>query len=185
MVVFAIPLRARATSKDWNKCEERLTQTVRSIFNQTCGDFKCIIACNELPQLNCKYDERLEFIPLEMPIPQNWIEMARDKFWKLTVIAVRIRQMLEQQAEPEKGIYVMPVDADDLLNCKIAEYCKAHPDENGLVSDSGYVWKRGGGWRTLLQKVPQAARVLRELQYYKNVQGRLARSVPRPCCAVP
>ena len=24
MVVFAIPLRARATSKDWNKCEERL-----------------------------------------------------------------------------------------------------------------------------------------------------------------
>lgn len=145
MVVFAIPLRAKATSKDWNKCEERLTQTVRSIFNQTCGDFKCIIACNELPQLNCKYDERLEFIPLEMPIPHSWIEMARDKFWKLTVIAVRIRQILEQQAEPEKGIYVMPVDADDLLNCKIAEYCKAHPDENGLVSDSGYVWKRGGG----------------------------------------
>lgn len=54
--------------------------------------------------------------------------MARDKNWKLTVIAVRIREILETEEHPEKGIYVMPVDGDDLVNCKIAEYCCKHPN---------------------------------------------------------
>lgn len=143
MIVFAIPLRAKETSKDWNGCVERFNQTLQSIFNQTSGAFRCIVACNEIPPLSHEYDERLEFITLDIPTPTEWVEMSRDKFWKLTMIAVRIREILEEQPHPEKGIYVMPVDADDLLSCKIAEYCEQHPDENGLVSNSGYVWQTG------------------------------------------
>lgn len=103
MIVFAIPLRAKETSSNWNMCVARLNQTIRSIFNQTCDEFKCLIACNEAPQLDREYDERLEFIPLELSIPNGWLEMSRDKFWKLTVIAVRIRQLLEQQKNPDEG----------------------------------------------------------------------------------
>ena len=103
MIVFAIPLRAKETSSNWNMCVARLNQTIRSIFNQTCDEFKCLIACNEAPQLDREYDERLEFIPLELSIPNGWLEMSRDKFWKLTVIAVRIRQLLEQQKIPMRG----------------------------------------------------------------------------------
>ena len=142
MIIFAIPLRAKETSKDWLKCEKRFWDTIRSIFNQQGGNFRCIVACNDIPEeMGVKYDERLEFIKLDMPIPHEWIEMARDKFWKLTIIAVRIREILEAQEHPEKGIYVMPIDADDFLNCRIAEYCEKHPDEYGFASESGYVWQ--------------------------------------------
>ena len=140
MIIFAIPLRAKETAKDWNGCVKRFNQTLNSIFNQTSSSFRCIVACNEIPPLSREYDERLEFITLDMPIPKEWVEMARDKFWKLTVIAARIREILEKSPNPEEGIYVMPVDGDDLLNCHIAEYCEQYPNENGLVSKSGYVW---------------------------------------------
>lgn len=80
---------------------------------------------------------------LDIPVPEKWIEMARDKLWKLTMIVVRIREILENMPEPERGVYVMPVDADDLLNCRIAEYCEKHPSENGFVSKDGYVWENG------------------------------------------
>lgn len=143
MVVFAIPLRAKETSKDWDGCVRRFNHTLASLFNQTNRSFRCIVACNQIPPLDREYDDRLEFIPLDIPVPTEWVEMARDKFFKLTVIAVRIREILEEQPIPEQGIYVMPVDADDLLNCRIAEYCEQHPNENGLVSKDGYVWQEG------------------------------------------
>lgn len=152
MIVFAIPLRARDTSKDWEGVVRRFNQTLKSIFNQTSGAFKCIVACNEIPPLDREYDRRLEFIALDIPIPKEWVEMARDKFWKLTMIAVRIREILEEQPNPEQGIYVMPVDADDLLNCRIAEYCEQHPNENGLVSHDGYAWQSGDKF---FRKYPQ------------------------------
>lgn len=177
MIEFAIPLRAKETSSNWNMCVARLNQTIRSIFNQTCDEFKCLIACNEAPQLDREYDERLEFIPLELSIPNGWLEMSRDKFWKLTVIAVRIRQLLEQQKNPDEGIYVMPVDADDLLNCNIAEYCKEHPKENGLVSDSGYVWQVG---KRFLRKYPQMYEYCGSCNIIKMYRDDLPDKCPAP-----
>lgn len=141
MIIFAIPLKAKKASKDWETCEKRFWETIQSIFNQK-GEFKVIVACNDIPNnIDIEYDDRLEFIQVNTPIPQRWIEMARDKFWKLTVIAVRIREILELQEKPEQGIYVMPVDGDDLLNCNIAEWCSKYPHENGFVSEEGYVWE--------------------------------------------
>jgi len=147
MIIFAIPLRAKETAKNWMRVEKRFWNTIRSIFNQVGEAYRVIVACNEIPEMPemmrriC--DDRLEFIELDMPIPTEWIEMARDKFWKLLEIAVRIREILKVQEHPEKGIYVMPVDADDLLNCKIAQWCERYPDENGFVSNEGYVWENG------------------------------------------
>lgn len=144
MIIFAIPLRARETANDWNGVLCRFQRTIKSIFNQTNPEFRCIVACNQVPKMDAEYDERLEFIALpDMPIPQTWLEMARDKFWKLTMIAIRIHEILEEQESPESGIYVMPVDADDLLSCRIAQHCVAFPNEHGFVSRDGYVWNCG------------------------------------------
>ena len=154
MIIFVIPLRAKETSKNWEKCEKRFWDTVKSIFNQSSEEFRCIVACNDIPTKQKEtYDDRLEFIKLNTPIPQKWIEMARDKNWKLTVIAVRIREILEKQDHPEKGIYVMPVDGDDLVNCKIAEYCCKHPNENGFISKDGYVWIEGNHYLRVYPKM--------------------------------
>lgn len=143
MIIFAIPFRAKETTKDWKGCVKRLNNTIKSIFNQTDDDFKVIVACNDIPKLEKKYDNRLEFIRTEIAIPHSWVEMARDKFYKLTVIAVRIREILLKQDNPNNGIYVMPVDADDLLNCNIAKYVKDNPNEHGFVSKDGYIYCKG------------------------------------------
>lgn len=144
MIIFALPLRSKESSKNWDVVLHNFHRTIRSIFNQTDPDFRCIVACNQKPEMDREYDERLEFLELPyMPVPGSWLEMARDKFWKLTMITVRAREILEQQEHPEKGIYIMPVDADDLLHRRIAEYCRKFPNEHGFVSKDGYVWNNG------------------------------------------
>lgn len=144
MVIFAIPLRSEESANNWDVVLSHFHRTVRSVFNQTDPDFRCIVACNKKPEMDREYDERLEFLELSyMPVPTCWLEMARDRLWKLLMITVRARAILEQQENPENGIYVMPVDADDLVSRRIAEYCKRYPNEHGLVSNYGYIWQSG------------------------------------------
>ena len=71
----------------------------------------------------------------------------------------------------------MPVDADDLLNCKIAEYCKEHPKENGLVSDSGYVWQVG---KRFLRKYPQMYEYCGSCNIIKMYRDDLPDKCPAP-----
>ncbi len=149
MIIFAIPLRSKASSQNWESVVLRFNATLESIFHQTNPNFKCIVACNNIPELTHAYDDRLEFIQLDIPTPTDWIQMSRDKFWKLTAISVRIRAILASLPNPENGIYVMPVDADDLLNRNIAQWCADHPNVHGAVSCDGYVWKEGSHWMTI------------------------------------
>ncbi len=48
-----------------------------------------------------------------------------------------------QTEDPENGIYVMPIDADDLFSCRISEYVNKHKGAHGFVSDYGYVYHKG------------------------------------------
>lgn len=71
----------------------------------------------------------------------------------------------------------MPVDADDLLNCNNAEYCKEHPKENGLVSDSGYVWQVG---KRFLRKYPQMYEYCGSCNIIKMYRDDLPDKCPAP-----
>ena len=123
------------------------------------------------------YDDRLEIIKAELAIPGEWVEMARDKFWKLTIAAVRIHKILMEQPEPEKGIYVMPVDGDDLLNCEIARWCAEHPDANGAVSKDGYVWEEGSA---ILRKYPEMHTFCGSCNIIKMYPEDLPEAMPFP-----
>lgn len=141
MVCFVVPLRSKGSTKNWEKVVKDFNRTIKSIFNQkSSSEFKCIVVCNEIPELYASYDERLEFIQINNPIPREWIEMARDQLWRKMIGAIRVRELLMQMDNPQNGIYVMVVDADDMVNCKIAEWCEKNPDEYGGVSAKGYVW---------------------------------------------
>ena len=152
MIVFAIPLRAKATTNNWDNCVLDFSNTIRSIFNQTCDEFRVIVACHDVPALSEAYDERLEFIPVTTPIPSCHIEYCRDKFWKLSVIGDRIRRLILENGW-SGGVYVMPVDADDLLNRHIAAWCVDHPDEFGAVSRDGYVWNKNKRFLTIYKQM--------------------------------
>lgn len=140
MIVFVIPLKAKAASSDWDGCVSRLKQTVRSCINQTNPNFRVLISCDEKIDIGIS-DDRIEFIVSNnIPLPKSWEEKVRNKSWKQLVAAVRVREILMQQKHPENGIYVMPVDADDLVSSRLAQFAEDHPDENGFVSEYGYVW---------------------------------------------
>lgn len=143
MIIFVIPLKARGASSDWEGCVARFMQTVQSCYRQTNPNFRILISCDEKVDLGFE-DERIEFLVSDdIPLPRSWEEKVRNKSWKQLVAAVRIKEILQEQKHPEKGIYVMPVDADDLVSFRLVQFAEDHPNENGFVSKYGYVWHQG------------------------------------------
>lgn len=143
MIIFVIPLKAEATSSNWANCVERLKQTVFSCINQTNPNFRVLIFCDQKIDLGID-DDRCEFlVSNDIPLPMSWEEKVRNKSWKQLVAAVRIREILFEQDHPENGIYVMPVDADDLVSSRLAQFAEEHQNESGFVSEYGYVWHEG------------------------------------------
>ncbi len=140
MIIFAIPLRSKKTCKNWDKVISKFENTLDSIFNQTDPDFYVIVASNQIVKTKYDNDPRLEFIVCDISVPVSWIEMARDKFYKLTLIAYRTREILLNSDSPEEGIYVMPIDADDLVSNKICKYINTHNKADVYISKMGYVY---------------------------------------------
>ena len=138
MIFFGITLRAKAASKNWETVCACFNRTLRSVFRQTVPDFKVFVACHDIPHLEQEYDDRLHFLTTNVKVPETPDEMMKDKGYKLTMIALAIREL--------GGGYTMIVDADDLVSNRIAEYCRDHPNENGFISKYGYIWNQGQSW---------------------------------------
>lgn len=142
MLIFAIALRSKASSNNWENVQKNFNRTIKSLFNQTDGNFLVYVGCNDIPKTQYINDPRLRFLKVNTPVPKEWIEAARDKFWKYSVISMEIRKYLLQSSNPQDGVFVMPLDADDIINKNIVEYVNTH-DGNGFVSEYGYVWHKG------------------------------------------
>ena len=138
MIYFCITLRAKEASKDWSKVTADFNRTLRSVFRQTDPNFKVFVACHDIPELEDEYDDRLEFITTDVRVPETPWQMMQDKGYKLTMLALKVREL--------GGGYTMVVDADDLVSNRIAEYCNAHPNETGFLSEYGYIWTEGDDW---------------------------------------
>lgn len=142
MFYFIMALRARETTNNWERVIDDFNCTLKSVFKQTCPDFKVIVACNELPNLNEEYDDRIEIIVNDLEIPKNHLEMCRDRYWKMTICARRIWEENADTLRRGNGIFVFPIDADDLVSNKIVAYVKDHPNSNGFKSKLGYRWDK-------------------------------------------
>lgn len=149
MIYFGIPLRSKAVSKDWEKVSMFFNRTLWSVYNQTDPNFRVIVACHDIPRLNHEYDDRVEFIKVDYPIPNDREEMMYDKGYKVHTIGMRIREL--------GGGFTMLVDADDIQSNKIAEYVNAHPDSNGFVAHNGYYYHVGDNFIKKGHKFPNGS----------------------------
>lgn len=93
MIYFAVPLKSKAASSDWGQVTRIFNRTLASIYNQTDPNFKVIVACHDIPELTKSYDERVEFLVSDAPIPNDRKEMMLDKGWKISMAALRIREL--------------------------------------------------------------------------------------------
>ena len=71
MIYFGVPLRSKASSNNWDNVTRVFNRTLRSIYRQTDPGFKIIVACHDLPELFEAYDERVEFLIADCPVPTN------------------------------------------------------------------------------------------------------------------
>lgn len=132
MVYFGIPLRSKFSSINWEKVCLLFNHTLWSVYNQTNPDFKIIVACHEIPGLIKQYDDRVEFIRVDIPFPKDLYEQMCDKGYKVHTIAKHIRDL--------GGGFTMIVDADDLISNQIVNFIESHIDNQfGWYIKTGYI----------------------------------------------
>lgn len=144
VLTFVIPLRHPENSQDWPALKRRLADTICSIAGQDDVRWRAIIVANEgadLPPLPGNFAvKRVNFPPNPMfERGNNNLEAFRD-----SVRLDKGRRVLAGILEADRSGYVMVVDDDDFVSCRLTSFVAGHLGENGWYVRNGYIWGDGG-----------------------------------------
>lgn len=147
-VLFAISLKSRTVSKDWDKVQANLAKTLRSILSNTDRHFRIVIAGHEKPTIQELDHEKVIWLPVDFPPPLDTGHFSPDKIRKRREIGAFLRR------EGYSG-YFMPLDADDWLHYRFVEYIRSHPITDAFILNEGMminvtseeIWLRKGFYR--------------------------------------
>ena len=109
---------------------ELVGATLRSILNQTDARFSVLVACHDRPDIVEMSDKRVQAIEMTTPAPKTLSEQMRDKHEKRRAMAAVLRS--------EGGGYLMAVDADDLVSCRIVKFVQGDKAPWGYLINDGY-----------------------------------------------
>src|SRR5206468_12634497 len=133
-VFFGIPLKARATAKNWDWTVRDFNRSLASIYNQINPNFRILVGCHDIPDLLVSADERLEFIQVHSPAPDLTKDphaIYPDKARKLQRVGERFREV--------GGSWFMVLDADDLISNRLVDFVLSNPNPNGFIARAGYI----------------------------------------------
>ncbi|MBS4194927.1 hypothetical protein [Lederbergia citri] len=131
-IAFAISFKSKKVSHDWQKVQDNLGLTLRSLLNNTDQNFRIIIAGHEKPNIEELNDKRITWLSVKFPPPLNARRATRDKLRKRMVIGAFLRK---------NGFsgYFMPLDADDWIHYRFVEYIRSLPISNALIINKGFM----------------------------------------------
>lgn len=138
MIYYAIPLRAKQTSKNWGDVCTFLYKTLKSI-SLTGGEYKVVIACHDIPDFSLsEFDNRVSFIKVWHPVPTDKNGYMPDKTTKKNIAR---RKILESA---KAGDLFMFIDADDVLARNfyevISKTFKENVDADDIAFYTGFVF---------------------------------------------
>ncbi len=152
--VFAIPLKPRRACANWELAQANLQRTVRSATRAAAAaDAQIIVACHDEPDLMSAAGGNAHVLPVSFPEPTNTQDAGRDKSRKRRSIGTWLRERLDGGA-----VYVMFLDADDLVHRDVVKHTLAQEHGSYLVNDAysfdlrrrllqhrpeGFEWARG------------------------------------------
>lgn len=136
-LLFVIPLKSSAHSRDWSQSCNLLNATLRSIEAQTSGEFHTFLVCTEPPKLDRPYRN---FTCLETEIRIDgtfdpW-KGRTDKQRKILFGLLHARTLAPDHA--------MVVDADDLLHRDLVKFvCRQDTSADALIINKGFRYDIG------------------------------------------
>ncbi len=133
MLVFIIPLKSSRVSSSWNLVCQLFERTLRSVCNQTSSQFKVIVVCHELPEIEFTHPH-VTYLQVTFPIPdEDYLSKEKDKMHKMLVGL--------NKAQTFNPSHIMFVDADDCVSKNLAGFVDQNKDNNGWFVNRGYEYR--------------------------------------------
>ncbi|MBS4176692.1 alginate lyase family protein [Lederbergia citrea] len=131
-IAFAISLKSKTVSHDWEKVQKNLALTLRSLFSNTDQNFRVIIAGHEKPNIEELNNIRVTWVPVKFPPPKSSRGFVSDKYRKRKAIGAYLRK---------SGFsgYFMPLDADDWIHYRFVEYIRSLPISDAFILNKGFM----------------------------------------------
>jgi len=144
MVVFVVPVKSAQISTNWKVFSLLVDRTMRSICQQTSDNFKVVVACHEIPEIEFSHPG-IEFVQVDFDPPtdeairavtnddpSNYRNAAKeaDKAKKIMAGIAYARQY--------NPSHFMVVDADDCISNKLVEFV-----ENDTSGTPGWLFRKG------------------------------------------
>ena len=132
-IAFAISLKSRIVSRNWDRVQANLSMTLRSILRNTDQNFCIIIAGHEKPDIKEIEHSQVTWLSVDFPPPVppgSALEFSEDKRHKRRVIGAYLRKI---------GFsgYFMVLDADDWIHYRFVEYIRSQPITDAFVLTKG------------------------------------------------
>ncbi|MGH9674375.1 MAG: glycosyltransferase family A protein [Bryobacteraceae bacterium] len=135
MLAFVVPLKSARLAQSWPLVGKLLTRTLRSVCAQTCPDWRVIVACHEIPDVEVD-DPRIEFLQVDFAPPGPEHDQRRGDKWKKQRAAV-------WRSRDYGAAHVMFLDSDDCVSNRLAAHVVAHPGAHGWFLRRGYFYRDG------------------------------------------
>ena len=130
--VFAVSLKPRSVSSDWQRVEANLRRSIRSA-RASDPSALILVACHDEPDLD-EFREHVVTLRVPFPEPSGPAEGGRDKAAKRRHAAAWLRRSMHEDDEA----YVMFLDADDLVHRDLVTHVLSDGRPSYIVH-SGYV----------------------------------------------
>lgn len=130
--VFAVSLKPRSVSSDWQRVEANLRRSIRSA-RASDPSALIIVACHDEPDLG-EFSENVVTLRVSFPEPPGPAEGGRDKAAKRRHAAAWLRRSMGD----DDAAYVMFLDADDLVHRDLVPHVRSNGRPSYIVH-TGYV----------------------------------------------
>lgn len=131
-IAFAISLKSKTVSRDWDKVQDNLSKTIRSILNNSDPHFRIVIAGHEKPDIEEFKHEGVTWLSVTFPPPTDPGHYTIDKMHKRRVIGAYLRN------SGYSG-YFMQLDADDWIHYRFVEFIRSQPISAAFIIDNGFM----------------------------------------------
>ena len=152
MFIFITSLRHPNNCNSYERIGYLLKKTLQSVCNQTNDNFKVLVVCNELP--NIEVSPQVEFLVVEFPAPSKLTKPETG------MGAIRIDRGSKYMAglvfaHRYNPSFVMFFDADDYVSSQIVNHVSSHPVRSGWFVKTGYQYKYGDSCLSRLDEFHQ------------------------------